>query len=139
MKNTTALILFLLLFSPLAQAKECGLQDAEAADMAVDTLNSWSAVKENFIRYGHCDSGSIAEGNSEVISRLLVDNWNELPQLNNLVSHNAAFRSYILKHIDSTLDTQDLDKIIRLSRSSCAQANEELCAAIQRAATQAEK
>lgn len=102
--------------------------------MAVDSLSSWSAVNQNRIKFGHCDDGDIAEGNSEAVARLLADHWDSLPELSTLISKTPALKTYVLKHIDSTLDTKDLDKIQAQATHSCPAKLKVLCGEIKDAA-----
>ncbi|RDU98543.1 hypothetical protein DWV00_12675 [Trinickia dinghuensis] len=111
----------------MAQAKVCSERDATAADAMVDHLDSWSQVNVTFTKYGHCDDGEIAEGNSEGIARLLVDHWETLPQLGVLIRRNPRLKAFVLRHIDSTLDTVDLTKISSLATSSCPPGMGALC------------
>ncbi|QUT17339.1 hypothetical protein I2123_06885 [Rahnella inusitata] len=95
--------------------------------MAVDGLNSWEAIQKNSVDYGQCDDGSIAEGNSEAVARMLVDKWSEIGKLETLISRDPSLQEYILKHVDSTLATDDLNRIIELSTKSCPEKNILLC------------
>jgi hypothetical protein len=126
-----------LLLSGAANAHDhkCTAQDATEADAIVDQLHSWQMVNVAFKRYGHCDSGSIAEGNSEAVARLLVDQWNTLPTLVRLSRSNPGLRSFVLAHVDSTLDTSDLKRIAQLAANSCPQGAASLCSDLRRAAT----
>lgn len=128
-----------LTWMPLAQGMTCSERDATAADAMVDHLDSWSKVDTAFTRYGHCDDGSIAEGNSEAIARLLVDHWQTLPQLGSLVRRHPTLRAFVLRHIDTTLDTSDLSKIETLSISSCPQGMGSLCRELGGAASHAKQ
>lgn len=118
-------------------AKTCRPSDAEAADMAVDSLNSWTAVNQNRVKFGFCDDGDIAEGNSEAVARLLADHWDSLPDLATQISKNPAFKAYVLRHIDSTLDTKDLDKIRTQASQFCPVKQEQLCGELKEAAEKA--
>lgn len=137
MKCLPAMLALALLVSGHSYAKMCNEKDAEAADMAVDNLTSWQAIQRNAVKYGHCDDGSIAEGNSEAIARMLVDKWDEIGELQVLVSHDEAFKSYVLKHINSTLDTGDLEQIVRLSTKECPTQNQSLCSDMELSAKKA--
>ncbi len=123
---------------PPAQAKVCTEHDAVAADAMVDRLDSWSKVDEAYTRYGHCDDGEIADGNAEAIARLLVDHWQSLPQLNALIQRNARLKDFVVRHVNSTLDTGDLEKIEQLSTSSCPADASVLCDALAKAAARSE-
>lgn len=128
-----------LTWTPLAQGKTCSERDAIAADAMVDHVDSWSKVNTVFTRYGHCDDGGIAEGNSEAIARLLVDHWQTLPQLEALVRRHPALKAFVLRHIDTTLDTGDLSKIETLSLSSCPTGMGSLCRELGAAASHAKQ
>src|SRR5262249_52171141 len=122
-----------------ADAKTCNARDAEAADLAVDKLNSWKDVEQNFRKLGHCDSGSIAEGNSEAVARLLADQWPTLTALTALVKRTPSFEAYVVRHVDSTLNTKDLDKIAKLASSECPEGMTALCEKIKAAAVRASR
>lgn len=125
-----------LLTVPSALGKTCTPKDATAADALVDHLDSWEKVNETLTRYGHCDDGQIAEGNSESIARLLVDHWKLLPELAAMIEHNPALRSLVLRHVDTTLNTGDLDRIKTLATSSCPPGMDSLCRELANAASE---
>lgn len=131
------IILFLmgtLLLSSNALAGLCIPKDAEAAEQALDHLTSWQVMNDNFTRFHQCDEGSIAEGNSEAVIRLLVDKWETLPKLSVLTRQNAAFETWVLSHIDSTLDSGDLQTTVDLTTSQCPASESVLCRKIVKAA-----
>ncbi|TWB41089.1 hypothetical protein [Nitrospirillum pindoramense] len=124
------------LFSMIpAYGKTCTPKDAEKADEMVDQMNSWAKVYDAYAKYGHCDDGEIAEGNSEAVARLLVDHWKTLPQLGTLIQRHAQLKDFVLRHVDATLDTRDLDRIKTLSTSSCPAGLDSLCQDLSMAAT----
>jgi hypothetical protein len=122
---------------PDAHAKTCSKHDAESADAAVDVLDSWTKLAWAVKKFGHCDAGSIAEGNSEAVARLLVDHWNTLPLLVKLVRRGPALKRFVLRHIDKTLDTDDLHRIQSLASSQCPEGSGPLCGELRRAAARA--
>ncbi len=124
-----------LLWMPLAHGKTCSQRDANAADAMVDRPDSWAQVDLAYTKYRHCDDGAIAEGNSEAIARLLVDQWQTLPQLDALIKRNPPLKAFVLRHVDTTLDTNDLNKIKQLSTASCPAGMGALCRALASAAS----
>lgn len=122
-----------------ARAKACSPKEAEAADAAVDGLDSWTNVERAYKKYGHCDDGSIAEGNSEAVARLLVDHWNTLPLLAALVKRDPAFKRFVLRHIDTTLETDDLDRIGIFASTQCPPGSAPLCRELLQTAARAAK
>lgn len=117
-------------------AAKCSASQAEAADAAVDTLNNWKAVADFRAKFAQCDDGSIAEGSSEAVARLLVDHWDTLPELSRLITKTPALRLFVLRHINSTLDTSDLEKI-RQNATNCPSGVHSLCKSIAKAAAEA--
>lgn len=122
-----------------AHGKKCSSQEAEAADALVDELVSWKKIDRMVKEFKHCDDGSIAEGNSEAVARLLVDKWATLHELPVLIKSNPALQTFVLRHIDSTLDTEDLEKMRKLSSTSCPANMLQLCKDIGSSAGQALK
>jgi hypothetical protein len=90
-------------------------------------FSTWDAVYTSFKSYRQCDDGVIGEGYSESVARLLVDRWNTLPRLRRLVGKDVGFRSFVLKHVDATLNNEDVQKIQRNARKRCPAGQRELC------------
>jgi hypothetical protein len=88
---------------------------------------TWDALYTSFKSYRQCDDGALGEGYSESVARLFVDRWNTLPQLSRLVRKDAGFRSFVLKHVDATLDTKDVQRIRRNARTRCPAGQREIC------------
>jgi hypothetical protein len=121
-----------------APAATCAESQTEAADAAVDTLDSWQAVAAYRAKFEQCDDGSLAEGSAEAIARLLADHWNTLPDLSRLIAKTPMLRPFVLRHINSTLDTSDLGKIEQ-NASRCPSGLNTLCKDIGDAALQASR
>ena len=132
-KACMAIFLFALMMASTVYGNSCSPKDAQAADALIDNLDSWEQIAEMARKFSQCDDGSIAEGISEAIARLFVDKWQTLPQLAKLIKHNSILKQFVLRHIDDTLNTADLDKIKELSLLSCPQELRSLCKDINRA------
>jgi len=137
MRRLATLACLFLVATGSAVAKDCSPADEEAADMATDYLTNWQAVRDSYARYRQCDDGSIAEGNSEAVVRLLVDKWNTIPELVALTKQNADFESWVLKHIDTTVNGEDLESIERNAKENCGDNRKKICSKISSAASQA--
>lgn len=124
--------------SPQSQ-RVCTPAQADAADAMVDQLTDWKAVDAFYDAYRHCDDGSIAEGSSEAVARLLVDRWATLPRLLSLARGKPALRAFVLRHINTTLDTDDLNKIAHNAATLCPKGAAAWCGGIREAAEQALK
>lgn len=115
----------------------CSPAQAEQADEKVDTLDSWSAVHDYFGEYGPCDDGSIAEGSSEAVARLLVDHWDTLQALARLIDGDPPLEPFVLRHVNATLDTKDLERIRDRAASTCPEGASVLCVRLEEAASRA--
>ncbi len=111
----------------LAQAHPCRQQDAQRADQAVDTLNSWNRLYDWYKRYRQCDDGAPAEGVSEAVARNLVDRWDTLPRLAELARDDAGFRRFVPRHVDETLGGDDLKEISANAVNRCPVNLHSLC------------
>jgi hypothetical protein len=134
-----ASVIGILLATAGVAAPVCSPKDAEAADAAVDSLNSWQTIQVWHRKYASCDDGSIAEGSSDAIAKLLVGKWDTLSTLAVLIARDPALQSFVIRHINSTLDTSDLERIRNLSTSSCPPETKALCSSIHDAAVQASR
>ena len=115
--------------------KQCTKQEAIQAESGLDSLNSWDAVYHSYRTFSHCDDGSVAEGYSDVVTRLLADDWKHFPRLVALTNTNKPFRDFVLKHIDETVSDTVRSKIADNSRSRCPKGSQSLCRSIVAAAS----
>ena len=106
-----------------------------AAESIAARLPDWKQIYGAFERFSHCDDGAIAEGFTEPVVHLLAKHWETLPQVASLQSKNAAFRTFVLPHINDTANTSELKRIARLARTQCPNRHGVLCSAVSQAAT----
>ena len=104
-----------------------------------DALHTWNALYKSFESHKQCDDGAIGEGYSEATARILVDHWNTLPDLARILSKDKEFRSFVLKHIDATLDENDIRKIRKNASAQCPAGLRKLCADLKTQANRALK
>jgi hypothetical protein len=110
----------------LAQTRPCTQRESRRADEAVDTLNSWDRIHDWYMKYRQCDDGGPAEGVSEAVARNLVDRWQTLPRLGEF-ARDPGFRRFVLKHLDETLNADDLRKIAANAKERCPATFRSLC------------
>ena len=79
----------------------------------------------------------MAEASSEAVARLLVDKWQTLPKLAAKAHHEPSLRTFVLDHVNSTLNTTDLKKIWLLSTNSCPVNERTFCEALEKATVDA--
>lgn len=63
---------------------------------------------------------------SEAVARNLMDRWERLSRLGELIK-DAGFRRFILKHVDATLNADDLKKIGLNAEKRCPTNLRALC------------
>jgi hypothetical protein len=118
----------------LAQSRPCTEAEAQRADAAVDTLNSWDRLYQWYKTYRGCDNGGPSEGYSEAVARNLVDRWQTLPRLAELMQKDKLFEGFVLKHLNQTLNDDDLKKISSNAESRCPAGLRRLCGDLKRQA-----
>jgi hypothetical protein len=126
----TILLLASVLVLPVGAYSEestCSPSEAQHAGAAVDQLHSWDALYKWYGVYRQCDDGAIAEGISEAVARGLVDRWETLPRLAQLGKQSPKFQRFVLKHVDQTLDDNDLKKIRTSAATKCPSGLRALC------------
>jgi len=77
--------------------------------------------------------------NSEAVARLLVDRWDTLPALAELIKRDPALKRFVLRHVEPTLNTDDLDKIKALAASKYPADSTMLCNEPKKSAVRAAK
>lgn len=121
------------------QEQTCTKGDSERALAEASGLRTWEAIYKSYSRYRGCDDGATAEGYSESVARVLVEHWSTLPRLAELAESDPRFRRFVLKHIDSTLGTEDLSKMRTMAKTQCPGALHSVCANLAREADAALK
>jgi hypothetical protein len=114
-----------------AQGKPCTQQEAEQAERETDGLKTWNSVYRLYKKFSQCDDGGIAEGVSDAVAKLLANRWDSLSELVKLVSSENGFESFVLRHVDETIDwEQDVPKIRQNAKSRCPPNSTRLCKAL---------
>lgn len=112
--------------------KTCSRDEERQALDEYEKLKTWADIFRSFKRYGHCDDGAIAEGYSDKVVHLLATNWKTFSALDGLAKKDSAFRKFIIRHIDTTADTQELRSAQQNAHRRCPVAGKELCRVIER-------
>jgi hypothetical protein len=107
------------------------------ADPQLFKVKSWSGLRKWFERYVDCDDGSLAEGVSDYVVVSLAHQWQDLPKLERQMKRNPHFEAFVLKHIDSTTDSDDLKAIVEHATRRCPDDSIALCSSMISAARQA--
>lgn len=117
-----------------AEVQPCTDAKAERALGNADTLRNWDALRGSYKEFGNCDDGAIGEGYSESVARILADHWNTLPRFVQLAENDPSFRRFVIRHIDSTLNADDLEKIKKAALTHCPSGLRKACGDIAKQA-----
>jgi len=134
---TTFMLIILCQTRIVSQSIHCSHADAEKADYEASRLHAWDKLYHSYLRYSGCDDGSIWEGYSDSVVRLLAHHWDALPQAFPLFASDAGFHKFVLKHIDPTTASDDLKMIRADAIHSCPAGSNEYCVQIRKAAENA--
>ena len=139
MFRAAAVCLPVLSGSSSVDAKSCGKRDAEAALKALAAIDSWGQLHAYYSRFGVCDDGGPADDITERVVRLILGRWSDVSALASESKGDAGFLQFVLSHIDSTADTDDLSKIRDLATRECPSDQTALCGKVRGAAKKALK
>jgi len=92
-----------------------------------DSIRTWDALYKSYRTYRKCDDGAIGEGYSESVIRILADHWGTLPRLDKLGKQNADFRRFVIRHVDATLNADDVVLVERKAKTTCPNRLNKLC------------
>ncbi|WP_432224570.1 hypothetical protein [Enterobacter wuhouensis] len=137
MKIKSALIAMMLL-SGVAHAAGCEtVEEMDTADTAVSKIHGWTDVHSFYIHLRQCDDGSISEGISATVVSLLTHQWKTSVQLEKIADKDKTFETWVLNHIDTTVDAGDLETIVKNATGKCPEGGGKFCEKIEGAANQA--
>jgi hypothetical protein len=114
-----------------AKPQICTDDEAMHALDEADALKDWGGVYRSFKRFARCDDGAIAEGYSDSVGRLLSQDWQHVNALFRFASSDNAFRQFVLRHIDETLNGDTLNAIADNAAPQCPPRRSQLCNLIE--------
>jgi hypothetical protein len=89
----------------------------------------WTSLYRLFKHFAACDDGAIGERFSADVAQLFSKQWTHLEEFDRL-SSDKAFERFVVRHIDTTLDEDDLLHVIDNSKSHCPAGESRICALI---------
>jgi hypothetical protein len=135
---STASCIFLL--SPaIGKAQFCSAKQAVLAATEAETLTDWKKVHAFYSEFAACDDGEVADLFSEAVLNLLTKHWVEINVLMSEIKKDQPFQEFVLNHVDSTADTEDLKRVRANATNHCPKEESSLCAAIAKTADEALK
>ena len=131
--NLSVVCIFAVAVMPNAAAgnRPCTKEEAIAAEAVAATANTWEQLYQQFVHYGHCDDGAIAEGFDETVTRLLAEQWSSVHVLGAVSEADPAFRKFVIRHIDQTVPAERLAHIRKNVTTQCPSRFKKLCRDIE--------
>ena len=123
----------LALLSQAASASGSNACSDQAFSQDLAGIKDWKGLRQLYRQYVEVclDDGFYAEGYSGAVVGVLTKNWPDLKNLQSLTTVDEQFRMFVLKHVDSTADPDELNQILRNTRTNCPAGLKELCHAIE--------
>jgi hypothetical protein len=118
-----------LIWPRVVQAQDARPCDIEALH-AVDQLTDWNGLYDEFKHYAHCDDGALDEGWSDVVVRLLTQDWKTVSVLSRLANTDTKFSDFVLLHVDELMSPDQARTIVANARTKCPRNAEKLCRAL---------
>ncbi len=87
----------------------------------------WDSLYRQFKQFGACDDGAIGEEFSEEVAQLFSTQWAHLEKLSRLAAADKTFERFVLRHIDATLDENELLVIVDNSKLHCRAGDRRIC------------
>lgn len=117
------------------QPAACALTDDQFS-ASVDALTGWQSLRTHQQRhFPPCaDEGVYAQTHSERVPRLLLERWNELPELDALAGEAPEFRAFVLRHINARSGLGELQTLMSYTTIRCPRRQAGLCRQIREAA-----
>jgi len=114
-------------------SSQCPRDKAMRAEFANDHVRSWRELFNAYVDYSVCDSGSIAEGFSDSVGRLLSADTVSWSELAGFVRRDDRFLGFIVRHIDETIPATMLDSIEQNAREKCPESARNICQTVLKA------
>jgi hypothetical protein len=100
-----------------------------ALDAALDA-KGWQDLHQVSKRYPDCDDGAIAEAYSSFVVHTLATQWQTVNRLKALTDKDPRFLTFVLRHIDATALTDELNTTLTNATGRCPKGASGLCRSI---------
>ena len=121
-------------FAQQTVRRACTNEEEVHGDAEIDALKDWDHLYRWYQKFQQCDDGSLAEGYSDAVAKLLADDWNHFGRVLSLTKTDKGFQQFVLKHIDATIDDGDARKLLSNAKFKCPAGGKALCRLIVRSA-----
>jgi hypothetical protein len=139
MKRRPGLVLTVLLVTLLLPAQWVNAENRcnVNGEHLLSKVKSWADLHRWFKDYADCDDGNLVDDVAEYVTSSLARDWQDLSKLGQEIKREPRFKAFVLRHIDATVDTEDLEAVRKNADQRCPAGSEPLCASIASAAQSA--
>jgi hypothetical protein len=116
---------------PAVAQKECTKADAAAAEKAIDRVVNYANLSKAWKDYRHCDAGSLADGFTDAILRLMVE-WKNVDTIAQDMM-DPEYKKFIYSHLLSPAATEDRSSVYSRAKSNCPITQGAFCAELMEA------
>lgn len=113
----------------LSASKPCVQSESMEAP---GVLKNWEDIYASYKRYVQCDDGAVSEAYSDSICTMLANNWKSLHDLTEITDTDKDFLKFVIRHIDGSAHSHDLETIHYNAEYACAEISYTLCSLIQK-------
>jgi hypothetical protein len=125
--TTLAIVTLIFATTGVGQQHPCPESEGKRALDETDSVRTWDALYKSYHSHRNCDDGAIGEGYSESVIRILADHWSSLSRLDALGRQDPEFRHFVLRHVDATLNTDDVALVKHKAKTECPMRLNKLC------------
>lgn len=112
---------------PVQAQKTCSPADTAAAEKAIERIVTWQNLQKAWSDYRHCDKGTVDDGFTDALMRLMVG-WKNVDVIAAAMAKDAEFKAFVQKHVQSPAAKDDRDDLYALARKSCPAKQDAFCA-----------
>ena len=123
----------------MARAGECATAEAKDAERAVSRIKTWKDLHAYFKSFRDCGDGKYADLVSAAVVNLMTAHWSDLRSGANQIVEDPKFSQFVLSHIDSAANADDLKEIVNNASKKCPMILMLLCLEIKQVAKAATK
>jgi hypothetical protein len=110
-----------------AADKPCTKADAVNGEKAIERSNNWNQLYKSWQDYRHCDTGSVADGYTDSLMRLIVE-WKGVDTLAALMQKDPEFKEWVHARLKSPAAKDDQPTVYSRAMASCPKAMDAFCA-----------
>jgi hypothetical protein len=112
---------------PAQAQKNCSQADTMAAEKAIERIVTWQNLQKAWHDYRHCDKGTVEEGFTDALMRLMVG-WKNVDVIAGAMAKDAEFKAFVQKHLQSPAAKDDREDLYALAKKNCPAKQDAFCA-----------